>query len=99
MKSSVSWDLTPCSPLKLILLWHIDQLLGNDRETNNDTTAVPRQWTVNNKGMVFSAQSSKQQLNSNRGTVFSVRSVPICYQQDKPRAGFCSVSGVERVGW
>jgi hypothetical protein len=31
---------------------------------------------------VFSARSAKQQLNSNRGNVFSVRSVPRCYKQD-----------------
>jgi hypothetical protein len=31
---------------------------------------------------VFSAQSAKQQLSSNRGMVFSVWSVPRCYKQD-----------------
>jgi hypothetical protein len=25
------------------MLWHIHPFLGNDRETNNETTAVPRQ--------------------------------------------------------
>jgi hypothetical protein len=24
-------------------MWHIEPLLGNERETNNDTTAIPRQ--------------------------------------------------------
>jgi hypothetical protein len=24
-------------------MWHIDALLGNDRETNNETTAIARQ--------------------------------------------------------
>jgi hypothetical protein len=32
--------------------------------------------------MVFSALSSKQQLNRNRGKVFPVRSVPLCLKQD-----------------
>jgi hypothetical protein len=49
------------------ILWHIDPLLGNDRKISNYTTTVTRHRT----------------LNSNRGTVFSVRSVPRCYKQDK----------------
>jgi hypothetical protein len=28
----------------LIILWHVDPLLGNDREMNSYTTAVARQW-------------------------------------------------------
>jgi hypothetical protein len=32
--------------------------------------------------MAFSERSAKQQLNSNRETMFSVRSVPRCYKQD-----------------
>jgi hypothetical protein len=31
-------------------LWHIDTLLANDRETNNETTAVARQWPARNNG-------------------------------------------------
>jgi hypothetical protein len=31
---------------------------------------------------VFYAKSAKQQLSSNRGTVFAMRSVPRCYKQD-----------------
>jgi hypothetical protein len=38
-------------------LWHEDPFLGNDRETNNKTTAVARQQILN-----------KQQMNYNRGT-------------------------------
>jgi hypothetical protein len=34
------------------------------------------------RGMVFSGRSAKQHLNSNRGTSFSVLSVPRCYKQD-----------------
>jgi hypothetical protein len=49
------------------ILWHVDTLLGNDRERSNYTTAVTRQRPV----------------NSNRGMVFSVRSVPRCCKQDK----------------
>jgi hypothetical protein len=49
--------------------------------------AVARQrHENNNSGMVFSMRFAKQQLNSNRGTAFFVRSVPICYKQDN-----CSV--------
>jgi hypothetical protein len=51
----------------LYFLRHVDLLLGNDREINNYTLAVTRQPPV----------------NSNRETVFSVRSVPRCYKQDK----------------
>jgi hypothetical protein len=43
----------------------VEPLLGNDREINDYTTAVTRQ----------------QPVNSNRRTVFSVRSVPRCYKQ------------------
>jgi hypothetical protein len=49
------------------ILWHVDPLLGNDREISNYTTAVTRQRPV----------------NSNRGMMFSVRSLPKCYKQDK----------------
>jgi hypothetical protein len=49
------------------MLWYIDPLLGNDREIGNYTTAVTRQLPV----------------NSNRGTLFSVRSVPRCYKQNE----------------
>jgi hypothetical protein len=31
-------------------VWHIDRLLGNDRETNNETTAVARQRPPHNSG-------------------------------------------------
>jgi hypothetical protein len=44
-------------------------LLGKDRETK-ETTDVARQ------------RSAERQFNSNRVTVFSVRSVPRCYTQD-----------------
>jgi hypothetical protein len=46
---------------------HVDRLPGNDREIRNYTTAVTMQWAI----------------NSNRGTVFSVWSVPICQKQDR----------------
>jgi hypothetical protein len=49
------------------VLWHVDPFLARDHEISNDTAAVARQ----------------RPLNSNRGNVFSVRSVPRCYKQDK----------------
>jgi hypothetical protein len=36
--------------LKEGAIWHIDQLLGNDCETNNETMAVARQWPARNNG-------------------------------------------------
>jgi hypothetical protein len=33
-------------------LWHIDPLLGNDHETNNETTAVARQRPERNNGNI-----------------------------------------------
>jgi hypothetical protein len=48
-------------------MWHADPLLGNDREISKCTTAVNRQRPV----------------NSNRGAVFYMESVPRCYNQDK----------------
>jgi hypothetical protein len=50
-----------------IIIWHVEPLLANDREISNYTTAVTRQ----------------QPVNSNRGTVLSVRSVPGCYKKDE----------------
>jgi hypothetical protein len=57
-------------------------LLGGDRDIGGCTTAVARQRPADKTGMVFSAWSSKKQLNGNRGRVFSVLSVPRCYKQD-----------------
>jgi hypothetical protein len=48
-------------------MWHVDLLLHNDSEISNYTMAITRQWP----------------LNSNRGIVFSVRSMPRCYKQDE----------------
>jgi preprotein translocase subunit Sec63 len=42
----------------------VTQLLGNNLETNNEAISAARQQICN-----------KQQLNSNRGTVFSLRPV------------------------
>jgi hypothetical protein len=68
----------------LIILWHVDPLPGNDREISDYTTAP--------QTIIF----PRQQLNSNRGTVFSVRSVPRCSKQDKSLDSVDSVS--ELVG-
>jgi hypothetical protein len=51
----------------LKIIWHVDPLLDNDSEIHNYITAVTRQWPV----------------NSNRGTVSSVRSAPISYKQGR----------------
>jgi hypothetical protein len=51
----------------VLILWHVDPLLGNDRVIGNYTTAITRRRPVNSK----------------TGTVFSVRSLPRCYKQDK----------------
>jgi hypothetical protein len=51
--------------IKRFILWHVDPLLGNDSEISYYTTTVTRQRPV----------------KSNRGNVFSVRSVPRCYEQ------------------
>jgi hypothetical protein len=67
------------------ILWHVDPLLGTDREISDCTAAVARQRSANNRGMVFSAWSSKQQFRYNRGTVFSMLPVPRYYKQDKSR--------------
>jgi hypothetical protein len=64
----VAWyELSVESKALDIILWHVDQLLGNDCEICNYTTAVTRQRPV----------------NSNRGMIFSVQSVPRCYKKDK----------------
>jgi hypothetical protein len=46
-------------------------LLGSDSETYNETTSAAKQQILN-----------KEQLNYNKGTVFSTRSVSRCYTQD-----------------
>jgi hypothetical protein len=66
----------------LKIMCHVDPLLGGDREIGDYRGAVARQRLANNREMMFSALSVKQQLNSKRGTVFSVGSMPRCYKQD-----------------
>jgi hypothetical protein len=62
-------------------MWHIDPLIGNDRETRQRAVTTKRSANKN-EGMVFSALSAKQQLDRNRGPVFSLRSVPRYYNQE-----------------
>jgi hypothetical protein len=57
----------------LIILWHVDPLLGNDREIIKRTTAVVRSRILQ--------QTQNQQLHCNRGAVFSMLSVRNCYKQ------------------
>jgi hypothetical protein len=59
----------------IYVLWHVDLLLGNDREISNYTSAVAKQWLCK--------QTWMQQLHCNRGMVFSTRSMPRSYEQDK----------------
>jgi hypothetical protein len=56
---------------------------------------VARQRPARNRGMMISGGFAKQQLNKNRGTVFSAWSVSWCYKRDKLEA---AVSGMESVG-
>jgi hypothetical protein len=60
---------------------HVDPLLSGDREIG-DCTAVTARQRPASRGMAFLGGPSTKQLNSNRGTVFSVRSLPRCYKQD-----------------
>jgi hypothetical protein len=66
----------------------VDLLLGKDRETNNETTAVARQQPacqLTCSKAVFSAGSAPiaayPTMNTKMGTVFPVLSVPRCYKQ------------------
>jgi hypothetical protein len=46
--------------IKVLILWNVDPLPGNDQEISNRTTAVTRQWIVSsNRGQVFSAVSAE----------------------------------------
>jgi hypothetical protein len=69
------------SLFKCTILCHVDLLLGSDRKIGDCRVACKQQRNGVNRGMVFSAQSAKQQLSSNRGTVFSVWSMPRYYKQ------------------
>jgi hypothetical protein len=71
------------------ILWHIDPLLANDRETNNETTAVVRkqpacQWTswkaVSSVGFVLMAANTT--MDTTMGMVLPVWFMPRCYKQD-----------------
>jgi hypothetical protein len=46
---------------RVYILWHVDLLLGNDREISKYKTVVAKVWP----------------LKSNRGTVFSAWSAPM----------------------
>jgi hypothetical protein len=51
--------------MTLLVMLYVDLLLGNDREVRKYTTIVNRQRPV----------------NRNKGTMFSMRSVPIGYKR------------------
>jgi hypothetical protein len=57
----------------LLILWHIDLLLGNDRETDNETTTVARQRPASNNGRTVGS-----------GVFYVVRSEAI--PRDRPSA-------------
>jgi hypothetical protein len=66
---------------RICILWRIDPLLGNDRETNNETTALARkstarQWTRWVAITWGPQQARTQQWYSNRRTVFSMLFLP-----------------------
>jgi hypothetical protein len=66
------------------VLWHVNSLLGGDSQISDGILAVARQRPANsNRRMVLFALSAKQQLNRNKVTVFSVRSVPRLYNEDQ----------------
>jgi hypothetical protein len=76
------------------ILWYADPLLGGDHEIGECTVATAKQQPTNNTEMVFSARSPKQQLNSNKGSVLPMQSVPRCYKWDKLGAEVSSESTV-----
>jgi hypothetical protein len=51
----ISFDLIANGVRGLKVLWRIDPLLGNDRETNNQTTAVAMQRPALNSGSLLEA--------------------------------------------
>jgi hypothetical protein len=58
-------------------------MLGCDQETGDCAAAIAKQQSAkNNRGIVISAPSAKQNLNRNKEMVFSVRSMLRCYKQD-----------------
>jgi hypothetical protein len=71
-------------PLALLIMRRVDTLLGSNHKIDDCTEAITtkRPTKKNNTGMAFSAWSAKQQLNINRGMVFSVQCIRRCYKQD-----------------
>jgi hypothetical protein len=61
------------------VLWQVDPLLGNDREITN----IQQPFLSNGSAIMLPRQLHK----TIRVTVFSTRSVPRCYRQDKSRVG------------
>jgi hypothetical protein len=65
------------------IIWHIDPLLGGDREIGQYTAAVAMQRPENdNRRLVFSALSAKQKLNKKERNGVFCRSVPRCKQDN-----------------
>jgi hypothetical protein len=71
------------------ILCYVDPFLGGDSEIGDYTETVARQRPVNNRRMEFSARSAKQQLNINRGTMFSMRSVNDNWTATEERCFLC----------
>lgn len=60
---------------KIIILCHVDLLIGNDSKTNNYKTDVSRQHHVNsNRGMVYSARSASMAAQATMDIVTEERS-------------------------
>jgi hypothetical protein len=83
----VAWGLASDNNCYLSTLWHVDPLLGNDREISKYTTAVTSNGFANKSVSTTTIGYSK------RGMVFFVRSVPKCYKQDS------QMSGVREESW
>jgi hypothetical protein len=64
------------------ILCHIHPILGNDGEK---TRQHARQWPKNTTKELCSLRGPKARMSCNRGTMFSVRSVPSLYNQVRLR--------------
>jgi hypothetical protein len=89
-KINLLFQSTTCNWLfnQIYIMWHVEKLLDNDREIGNYTTAVAKQR--------LRKQTYFHGMHCNRRTVFSTRSVPICYKEDK---WWVSEWVRESVGW
>jgi hypothetical protein len=84
----------------ILIVWHIDPLRGNDRETNNATTAIARQqlskYATILATLVGSGQRETMESTVGSGVFYVVRSetVPL----DRP-GSVSAMEWSELVGW